>query len=252
MKNLTIIWLLLALVMSGCQEKPKKRKSSEGERLGGAKMVIEKNINKMFDEKWNKNTYLEIKEKQLPLLELASEKEAMGALLNNLYGKQMVRDANKIMDGTCSKEHSLLDNLFKELNQFPKAVGLDELKKRKKKHDELQAFVYSLSKKQIVSSFRDRYDSSFEGQKRREASHLLVTAKPTCESIKKGLENPEPFFARRQKQFCDDLVALYLQKTSFSKGDQNIVLGRLQFYKGDKSVWEKQIEEFEQKFNTEN
>jgi hypothetical protein len=246
----SIIAILSCCFCVGCGSNSRnKSNNKEGHISLSTYAVIEKNIKKLELSSWNKEAYLEIKEKQLPLLKLPSEKRALSGLLNTIYSNILVRDASKILGGACSKQHSQLDLIMKELKNFPDATGLTTLIAQKDQHDEMERFVRQLaSASQKVNSFLDEYDTSYDRRQRVQAQSYL-SQKPTCDYLKTNLANPNSHLIIRQKKFCEAIIALYLQKEEYVESDRNRVVAHLAFFPDEeaKSQWLSEIEEFDQK-----
>lgn len=237
-----VMLLLYLMLFTNCNGKNTGYAPTEGS-ANPTKAVIEKNIKELADKAWNKKAYEEIREKQIPCLKLPSEKKALRTLLDATYGKVMIRDANKIMDGECIGQHKRLEALLVELKGFPDAGGLSELHVRKAHHDKLVQFVHTLTEPQRVRNFTDRYDTSYEQEKKTKAKEYLAT-RPTCSYLKNNLSHPDAWFQTRRKKFCENIIAIYLQKETYDEGDENILLSRLNIYQGDRNEWKSQIDNF--------
>lgn len=230
--------------------------------------IISQNIDAMASRHWDKNTYYNILNNQIPQLRNNTDKEATTAKIKATYMKIMVADAKATLTGGCTTSamssnaetklytHKELEELFAELNKFPNAPGYVEVKELKKIHDEASRFANSGIANQKVNSYRDDYDTSYEDRHISQANSYLNNAKVYCNQTKeklKRLTNRSAYESRR-KAYCQAIVDQYLQTQNKELREYNAARGKLNVYSGDSSLkakWLKDIEDHYQKLNQE-
>ena len=215
--------------------------------------LVEKHINEMATNPWDKSVYLEIRDKQISMLKKNSERMSASTLLETEYSKLLVRDANTILHSGCvaSNSHSLFKSLFDELKAYPQVPGLDDIKTLKKLHDDAESFTQTAVGRQSVSSYRTSYDKSHETTKMAEAKKFLGNSKIKCIAIRKKMENlsQSSAYESRRKAYCQSVVSFYLQCTNPAKSELNAAKANLGVYNGDTSSWKEQLEEHYKELN---
>ena len=253
-KYLMLFIAASCLSMSGCT-RCSTSTSDEEESVykSHSYKLVEKHINEMAINPWDKSTFLEIRDKQIPMLKKNSERISATTLLETEYSKLMVRDADGILQGGCAveKSHTLLKSLLDELKAYPKVPGLDEIKTLKKLHDAADAFTQTAVGRQGVSSYRTSYDKSHETAKITEAKKYLGDSKLKCSIIRKKLENlsQSSAYVSRRNAYCQSIVTLYLQCTDPAKSALNAAKANLGVYYGNTSSWKNQMDEHYEELN---
>ncbi len=241
MKNVKIIFIsaLCAVILIGCQNQ--KVKKSNPPTYKSAKLkLVDRNIDAMGAEPWDKNIYVEIRDDQIPLLK-GSEQVAANEYLEYVYQNVMVRDADSILTEACAHNHSLLADLVKEMKPYEKDnKECARVIQRKKTHDDILSFAKNAVGRQPVKTFKDNYDESYETKTREKANEYLASV--TCEDLIKRLKSID--FALRRRRYCEDIVALYVAKDEWNIGDQNILIGRMEVYSGNKTDLDRKISQF--------
>lgn len=241
MKNVKIIFIsaLCAVILIGCQNQ--KVKKSNPPTYKSAKLkLVDRNIDAMGAEPWDKNIYVEIRDDQIPLLK-GSEQVAANEYLEYVYQNVMVRDADSILTEACAHNHSLLADLVKEMKPYEKDnKECARVIQRKKTHDDILSFAKNAVGRQPVKTFKDNYDESYETKTREKANEYLASV--TCEDLIKSLKSID--FALRRRRYCEDIVALYVAKDEWNIGDQNILIGRMEVYSGNKTDLDRKISQF--------
>lgn len=214
------------------------------------KLVIS-HIDSMGCSAWNKTVYLNIKDKQIPMLQMQTERTAALEDLTATYGKVLVRDANVLLNKGCiqPKSHEMLSLLFTELKDFPDAIGRADVVALKEVHDKAAAFVNSGVGIQRVYSYDDEYDTSYEREHIKQAESYLQNTDVKCTETRARLNKlttPSGYVSRR-KAFCKDIVSRYQDCTDSSLRAKNIAYGRLNICNGmvNKEViadWKEQID----------
>lgn len=252
-KKYILICFLLSMIISSCGNKTSYSEEETVYKSQSYKL-IEDNINQMVNNPWNKATYNEIKNVQIPMLKKNSERLSAATLLETEYSKLLVRDANKILCEGCNSNnsHNLLLSLMKELISYPKVPGLTELTSVKKLHDEVLSFANSGVGKQTISSYRTPYDKSYETKKMSTAKSYLDNSKVKCKIARSKLTNlsQTSAYEYRRRAYCESVTKLYLQSTNASMSELNAAKASLNIYSGDKSAWKKQMDEHYNQLNT--
>lgn len=262
MKTINLIFLtsiLLAIV--GCK-KPTTGEGGDKTYTSEAYKVVEKNIYKMAEGPWNKNTEQEIRGKQIPSLPKSSEKGSATTLLDVEYKKQLVREARKILDEGCpnaEKSHKAYDQMMAELKTYTKndsiqAPGLKEVLSLKKLHDEAANFTRTAIGRQSVNSYRTTYDKSHETKQISKATSYLENSKIKCKTIRKKLENltKSSAYNYRKNAYCEDIVKHYLECSNPAKSELNAVKANLKIYVGDVQPLKDQLDAHYEELNKDN
>lgn len=255
MKYALIISLLSFLFVS-CSNRNSNDTGNEEETAYKSQSykLVEKNINDMANSSWSKSYYLEIRDKQIPMLKKNSERMSASTLLETEYSQLLVREANKVLDNGCAVEnpHSLLSNLMKELSSYPKVPGLSELKATKKIHDDAESFANSGVGYQSVTTYRTPYDKNYESKKKSTASSYLGNQKLKCGIIKKKLTNltQASAYNSRRKAYCESVTKLYLQTSNSAASELNAAKACLNIFNGDKSDWKSRMDEHYKELNS--
>lgn len=227
--------------------KPSTSMEHESSYKSKSYRLIQQNIEKMVSQPWNKSAYQEIKDKQILMLKKNSEQKSASTLLETEYSKQMLRDANEILQGGCAapKSHELLDMLLKELAAYPNVPGLSDVKVLKGIHEEADRFVRSAVGRQKVLTYRESYDKNHENRKIAQARRYLGNSQIKCNALKKDLQNLSHTSAynSRRKAYCMKIVELYLQCTTAEKRELNAAKANLNVYNGKEiSSWKEQMD----------
>ena len=256
MRYTLIITLLSILFVScnSCNSSDTKNDEEETTYKSQSYKLVEKNINDMANSSWSKSYYLEIRDKQIPMLKKNSERMSASTLLETEYSQLLVREANKVLDNGCAVEnpHTLLSNLMKELSPYPKVPGLLELKAIKKVHDDAESFANSGIGYQSVMNYRTPYDKNYESKKMSTASSYLGNQKLKCCLIKKKLTTLTQVSAynNRRKAYCESITKLYLQTSNSAVSELNAAKACLNIYNGDKSDWKSRMDEHYKELNS--
>ncbi len=224
MKRITL-YFLLSIMLCACDG------TSEGYKptAGGSKTkeVIEQNINDLEAAAWNRSAYVEIKEQQINTFKgTPNQKDALQTKLDYIYGKVMVRDANKILDDCSSKQHKTLNAIMTELKNFADAPGKAEVEEKYKKHQEVLNFIPSMRKLQTVKDFSTRYDRAFESKINKQVKAYQDT-KPTCSYLNSELKKANTYFNRRREDYAQKIVDLYCSGTEYSAKNASRVISNI-------------------------
>lgn len=253
--KITISMMAMIAMMSCGGNNTTKEESESSERAykSQAYKLVESNINEMAKKPWNKSAYVEIRDSQITVLRKNSEQISAQALLDTEYGNLMARDAKSILQDGCpeSNSHKLLDQLLAELRSYPNATGLKEVKELKAVHDKAAGFANSGVGYQAVANYRTPYDKSYETRKMAEARSWLNNPKLRCKSIKSRLERliSSSAYTSRRYAYCQAIVDSYLQCTNPKPSERNQALGNIDVYEGNKSAWNKMIEDHYKELN---
>lgn len=242
------ISIIMIVLFSSCEGTSRNYQAKASKSY--TKQAINDNIEKMGQLPWDKKNYEEIRDDQISLLKLPSEKEALKKKLDFTYANILIRDGNKIMDGLCITHHEELEDLLMELKKFPNTKGDRELFGRKELHDEIVGFIKTMDSRQVVRSFQNTYNFKEENEIIGQAQKYLDTD-PKCKYIVDNLEKRKSKMQTRRARYCNDIVELYLEETEFDAGNENIVISNLRAYSGNKSQWLKRIEIFREEKNLE-
>lgn len=235
------ISIIMVVLFSSCEGTSRNYQTKASKSY--TKEAINDNIEKMGQLPWNKKNYEEIRDEQISLLKLPSEKEALKKKLDFTYANLLIRDGNKMMDGPCSTQHKELEDLLVELKQFPNTKGDRELFERKESHDKIIGFIKTMDSRQKVQHFSDTYDFTEENRIMSQAQRYLDT-EPKCRYIVDNLAKRKSKMQTRRARYCNAIVELYLNETEFDAGNENIVISNLRAYPGNISKWLEQIERF--------
>lgn len=249
-----ILACICLLLLTSCNGKIEKDSGETKPKSESFKIVVE-NIDSMEDKPWDKTVYLQIKNTQIPMLGRETEKTSASLHLSTIYGKILVRDIKSLLEGGCDQTgaHSLLEEIFKELQDFKDAQGYDEVYKQKITHDKASSFANGSLGSQTVSSYKDNYDTSFETNHIRDAKSYLNDSQLKCKLLREKLTRltySSGYYSRR-KNYCESIVSLYCRCTNPSKSELNIATGRLNIFdiftdpksKDVKSGWKRQMSE---------
>ncbi len=205
--------------------------TSEGYKpaAGGSKTkeVIEQNINQLESADWNRNAYIEIREQQIGVFSgTPNQKDALRTKLDFIYGKVMVRDANRILDACTYKQHKTLNAIMTELRNFADAPGRAEVEAKYQKHQDILSFITSMKRLQTVKDFNTRYDKSFETNIRKQAKAHQAT-RPTCSYLNGELKKVDTYFSHRREDYAEKIVELYCSGTEYSAKDAARVISNI-------------------------
>ena len=222
-----------------------------GSSKSKSKELIDGNIEKLGQERWNKQNYLEILNNQIATFKgTQNAKTALRSKLENVYGKVLVKEGNLLMSDNCSSNHKTLSLVIAELKNFPKAENREELEKRYIEHQEMLGFINSMYAKQKVTSYTDQYDRSFETTIKNKAANYLKR-EITCVTIRNGLNNTDAAFNARRKDFANKVVDIYCQQTSYNRKDYNVLITKLNNLNLKDNNWGVKLQEFKQKYSNE-
>lgn len=208
--------LCFVVIATSCKTAPSDINEGNGGDVNLTKEQIEENIVKMGEAYWNKATYTDTKENQIAMsiTLLTSEQTALHALLDRTYANVLVRDANKIMDGTCSNKHNDLNAIMQELTNF-EHNDKERTLQRKAQHDKQLSFSVSTYYK--ARSWDEKYDASYDSEKLREAAAIRST-NPTCKKIKDKVDENavRRLLDNRKEKYYSDIVSLYCQEPKWN------------------------------------
>ena len=222
-----------------------------GSSKSKSKELIDKNINDLGQERWNKQKYIEIRDNQIATFKgTQNAKTALRDKLDYVYGKVLVKEGNFLMSNNCGSNHKALSQVMTELKNFPKAENREDLEKRYNEHQEMLSFINSMYAKQKVNSYNDQYNKSFETDIKNKAGNYLKR-EISCVTIKNGLNNTDAAFSARRKDFANKVVDLYCQQTSYNRRDYNMIKTKLENLKLKDNSWELKMQDFKQKYSNE-
>lgn len=251
-KTLKLIACVLAIInIYGCSSKSSTNENEEEPiyRSQSYKLV-EKHISEMVEHPWDKSVFLEIKDKQIPMLKKNSERISATTLLETEYSKLLVRDANDILQQGCPKtdSHSTLEKLFQELKPYQKVPGLAEVVNMKTLHDNAFSFVRNAVGTQNVSNYRTAYNKQYEQNKMSEAKQYLSNPQIKCNQLKTKLSSLTDIsaYSSRRYSYCKAILSSYLECRNPARSELNAAKANLGVYIGNSrtlSEWKSQMDE---------
>lgn len=214
-------------------------------------MLVEKHIYSMADKPWDKGEYSEIKNNQIPTLKRESERSSLYTLLEAEYAKLLVRDAKKILQDGCPEgaaSHNLLKKMMDELKPYEnkKVPEFDVVKKLKEFHDSVKSFAkVNMQNADIDFNYRTEYDIKYEREKINKAKNYLNNPDLKCKQLREKLEKLSTVsgYSDRRKDYCEKVVASYLQCTKPERSELNAAKANLNVYNGDTSDWKSLMDE---------
>ena len=218
--------------------------------------LVEQHINEMAEKPWDKSVFLEIRDKQIPMLKKNSERMSATTFLETEYSKLLVRDANDVLQQGCPKtdSHSMLEKLFQELKAYPKVPGLAEVLSNKKLHDNAFTFVRNAVGRQTVSNYRTAYNKQYEQDKISEAKRYLSNSKIKCNQLKTKLTKLTEVsaYSSRRNAYCNDIFSSYIQCSNSARSELNAAKANLGVFAGNSqtlSNWKAQMDEHYNELN---
>lgn len=205
--------------------------------------LVRSNIEKVKTDPWDKNTYLEIRDYQIPKMKGQKKQTECLKLLKLNACLSMEKALKELMETHCTKDnyrnnHKQMDALYAELTgkEFKDVDTGDSLHARndyaihKKLYDQVGKQYASVK----VSSYEDRYDPSYDNSVRSESkrlydSHTLIANH--CYYLKNGLTNVS--FRERHRKYCEAIVSFYEKETSWEEGKENKVETRLNTFESE-------------------
>lgn len=161
-----------------------------------------------------------------------------------------------ILSGECEPRHNELYEIHMVRNgedfSLVHSTSLhDRVEKDFKSHEDMLKTTLPQLKRsgQSPETFTSQYSEKIEKKKVKEASNYLAQ-NPSCSQIKTGLEevSERKLIKKWRKDFCGELVELYLQKPYWKESDENNLKGALYFYTNvytsDTTEWFAKIREF--------
>lgn len=214
--------------------------------------LVRGNVEKVKSNPWDKSNYIEIRDNQIPKMKGRKKQSEILKLLKLNACLAMEKDLNGLLESQCTKDnysrnHTKMTSIYNELtgNEFKDVVTGDSLHVRSayKTHQVLFNQVAKQFASMKVSSFKDRYDMSYDNSVRSETKRLYDSNKQIadrCYYLKTRLTNVS--FRERHKKYCEAIVTNYEKVTSWSEGDENIVQSRLATFESEfrnSSDWNK-------------
>ena len=217
-----------------------------------SKELIDKNIDDLGEARWDKKNYLEIRDNQIATFKgTQNAKNALRSKLDNVYGKVLVKEGNLLMDNNCGSNHNQLSQVMTELKDFPEAEHAAKLHARYQEHQEMLSFISSMYAKQNVRSFTDNYDKAFETRIKNKASEYLKKD-IKCMAIKNKLNSTASAFSARRNHFCNNIVNLYCQQSTYNRRDENLLRTKLQDVNGRiEPSWDNKLQDFKENHSTD-
>lgn len=252
-KALIISTFFFCFLIVGCV-KPSKNNEEKGTVYKSQSYkLVENNIMDMANSSWNKTSFIEIRDNQIPMLKKNSERISATTLLETEYSKLLVRDAKSILESGCleNNSHNLLNQLLTELKAFPKVPGLSDVISLKKIHDDAYRFTQTAVGRQFVNNYRTPYNNRYETMKIAEAKEYLDNSKVKCKSLRAKLNNLtqiSAYFSRRYA-YCKAIVNSYLQCTDPAKSELNAAKANLSIYSGNSSTWKDDMDKHYNELN---
>lgn len=252
------IFLMVLCLLFGCIacQQPSKSSNEGTAYKSQSYKLVEKNIMEMASKPWSKATFIEIKEKQIPMLKKNSERKSANILLDTEYSKLLVRDAKGILEAGCPNgngSHKLLGQLLNELKAYPNVPGLPEIKSAKQLHDEASRFTQIAVGRQSVSNYRTSYNRSHETTQMAKAKKYLDNAQLKCKSIRNRMDNltRASAYHSRRRAYCEAIVESYLECTNPAKSELNAAKANLSIYTGSTIAWKEMMDEHYEELNKE-
>ena len=257
---MALLLIGIALAVMACEPKPQDGGYGNLKNRSEVEKMLDKLIDSLKKETdWNTSQLLFSRiEKSVESKDLNLDEKIKGdfhTAAKDAYCYSMDNIMHLMMSGSCG-DHTKLEQIWnlrtgKDYGKVNSSL-YEEVKKQHKNHQDLLTFINQTKNNRMnVTSFNTAYDVQYETTQKSKASSYL-NAKPTCKTIVSELEKIQKgtVFGGRRAAFCQKVVDLYLSKTSWSQGDENIVKSRIKFYtkehSGDAKVqeWFDAIEEF--------
>ncbi len=247
-----LVIIIISICVSSCSGCSSTNNSDEEESTYKSQSykLVEQHINEMTEKPWDKSVFLEIRDKQIPMLKKNSERMSATTLLETEYSKLLVRDANDILQQGCPKtdSHSMLEKLFQELKDYPKVPRLAEVLSIKKLHDNAFTFARNAVGRQTVSNYRTAYNKQYEQDKISEAKEYLSNSKIKCNQLKTKLTKLTEVsaYSGRRNTYCKDIYSSYMQCPNSARSELNAAKANLGVYAGNSqtlSDWKAQMDE---------
>lgn len=249
----SILGIVILVTISACGGGENQADSdSPGTYVPKFDRLVRSNIEKVKTEPWDKNTYVEIRDNQIPKMKGRKKQSESLKLLKLNACLAMEKELNGLLESQCtkdnySKNHTKMTSIYNELagNEFKDVVTGDSLHVRAgyKTHQALNNQVAKQFASMKVSSFKDRYDMSYDNSVRSETKRMYDSNKhiaDRCYYLKNRLTNVS--FRERHKKYCEAIVTDYEKVTSWSEADENIVQSRLSAFESEfrnSSDWNK-------------
>ncbi|MCD8296161.1 MAG: hypothetical protein LUC88_01150 [Prevotella sp.] len=265
MKNINkiaLLCLIMALVSCGNGKQGKEEGLGKQFVSETYKLVI-KNINDMASKPWDKKKFEEIRDNQIPQLKKSSERTSAKTKLETAYCNLLVNESSDILQKGCTvkEAHTRLNAMINELNgmiklnkAYSNVPGRDKLLSLKKIHDDASAFTRNAFGYQHVSSYRDKYDTSYETNQRAKAGKYLGQSDLKCVSIRSSLQKitSSNAYDYRRRAYCEAIVKCYLNCTNPSTSEKNAAKASLNVYNGYKQTWLDKIDDHYNELNSKN
>lgn len=244
------LFLCIIPIFVGCGNSSKNNEDDDSTYKSKSYKLVEQHITEMAGNPWDKSVYIEIRDKQIPMLKKNSERMSATTLLETEYSKLLVRDAKSIFLDGCPKtdSHSMLEKLFQELKAYQKVPGLAEIMSMKKKHDEVIIFTRNAVGSQSVSNYRTAYNKQYEQDKISEAKKYLSSPEIKCNQLRTKLTKLTELsaYSSRRYGYCKAILSSYLQCTNSARSELNAAKANLSVFTGDSrtlSDWKSQMDE---------
>ena len=240
----------------GCGKTHKNYEDEETSYKSQSYKMVEGHITEMAKKPWDKTAFLEIRDKQIPMLKKNSERMSATTLLETEYSKLLVRDANEILLQGCPKtdSHSMLEKLVQELKVYPKVPGLADVMSMKKIHEDAFAFTRSAVGYQSVDNYRTAYNRQYEQDKIAEAKKHLSNSIIKCNQLKTKLSRLTEIsaYSGRRNAYCKAILSSYLECTNPARSELNAAKANLGVYIGSSqtlSDWKSEMDEHFKELN---
>lgn len=245
--------MIIYVIMTSCVQPKKNSGEEETVYKSQSYKLVENNIMDMANSSWNKTSFIEIRDNQIPMLKKNSERISATTLLETEYSKLLVRDAKSILESGCpeNNSHNLLNQLLAELKTFPKVPGLSDVISLKKVHDDAYRFTQTAVGRQLVNNYRTPYNDRYETMKIAEAIEYLDNSKVKCKSLRAKLNNLTKIsaYSSRRYAYCKAIVNSYLQCTDPAKSELNAAKANLSICSGYSSTWKDDMDKHYNELN---
>lgn len=266
-KTMAVLLVGMALVVAACEPKPKTKNG--GINGWGGLSETEKLVKRHIDELANVTDWADAQVKYAKnmiaidsVIKRSNLKGDMKTLNNKNYCHSMDTIMQIIMGKSdCANYHGKKKNgeLYAIHAERAKYSDINspihtQVEQAYKNHEDMLSFIGNAGVGQNVTSWSTPYDEKTENNKKRETQNYLNT-NPTCKQIIDGLNNIKSgaAFKGRRKNYCEKILELYLQKDTWTLGEEKKLKGLLNSTYGSIiDEWQNKIDTFREEKNKQN
>lgn len=243
LKQIAMLVMGMAMTLVSCEPQPQDGSDGPKRKKSAVERKIDENIGKLAKEtSWAESQSLygkikaDIGNKSYRIK--AKVQNDLNSLADKAYCHSMDTIMYIILKGECKPRHKELYEIHKMRvgENFAGVASTSfhkQVEEKFKSHERmLKTILPDLrSSHQKPSTFESEYNDKFETEAVNKAKSYLAE-NPSCTEILNGLTNVKEgkLFKGWRKAFCDKLVALYLEKQDWNKGDENVVKSNILFY----------------------